>query len=438
LSLGRPDDAATDLEYVFANGAVHERAFAACLRSAIDGNVPPMLEIAAAGTYVDQAVYHAALAHYRFDRHGSAKAMLEGHAPSSPAEKARYLLLRGAASAGEDDFLSQADDAAEALRILLPIDPEETYLVAFACYQIAALARELPRLPDFEHLARIERKLAWTDELNTFRFQLLRTLGWRAMIVKNPLSLKHFARAAFYATTPTLRAFAHLDRAEAAAAAGEPYSAEVERAMAVELLEAISWEGVHDESIAVLPTAARVLAGGAYSEAEKYAELADTLVGQFTKSLAFAHGPRFRALINEGIAYAFASSDPSRAIEAGRLAYGVFETIDYSWRACRIAGHLYALTGQAPWQERSALQARRYPRNIPLLRSDKPLTPRQQDIAKRLCAGETIEHIADAHHVSTSTIKTLAQRMYSRYSVRGREQFVRAYREQFVRVLRAG
>ncbi len=83
------------------------------------------------------------------------------------------LLLRGAAKSAEDDFIGQSDDADEALSILLAIEPEETYLIAFASWVIAALARELPCLPDVDYLARIARRIHWTPELNHFRFQLL-------------------------------------------------------------------------------------------------------------------------------------------------------------------------------------------------------------------------------------------------------------------------
>ncbi len=124
--------------------------------------------------------------------------------------------------------------------------------------------------------------------------------------------------------------------------------------MAIETLELIDWTDVNDESIAVLPTAARVLAGGAYPQAVEYAELAEQLTQQIDGRWSFAHGPRMKAFIDEGVSFAVAASDLSRAIEAGRRAYGVFESIGYTWRAIRVADHLYALTGQQAWRERAA------------------------------------------------------------------------------------
>ncbi len=427
LTLGRAELAEGEIARVLAAGNRHERIFARALAAAGGGPAPGIAEIAAAGPYVDDVVYYTARAYLRRDDTAAARGLLDAHRPAQERERARHLLLRGAVKAAENDFSGQAEDASDALAILLAIEPEETYLVAFAAYVLAALVRELPILPDVEHLARIERRLAWSDGLNPFRFQLLRTLGWRAASLgRTEDALRHFARAGFYASTSALRAFAHLDRAEAAQSVGERYSASVERTMAIEVLEAIDWSGVTDESVAVLPTAARVLAGGAYPEAVRYAELARTLATRIETRWSFAHGPRFKALIDEGLAFALAASDHARAIEAGRNAYDVFVTIGYTWRAIRIADHLFAMTGQTAWRERAAVIAKRYPGGVLLDRSTRPMTPRQAEIAKGLCGTETIEEIAERLGVSASTVKTLAQRVYARIGARDRRELRRA------------
>lgn len=429
LTLGRATDAEGDIRFALANGEPHERAFAAAMAAMNGGAIPSLSEFAAAGPYIDDAVYYAARARYRNGEAAAARSLIDAHRPSRPRERARLLLLRGAAKSAEDDFIGQSEDADEALSILLAFEPEETYLIAFGSYVVAALTRELPSLPDVEYLARIERRLKWTPELDAFRFQLLRTLGWRASISgRIESALTHFARAGFHATSHQLRAFAHLDRAESAAAAGEHYSAAVERTMAIETLELIDWTDVNDESIAVLPTAARVLAGGTYPQAVEYAELAERLMLQIDGRWSFAHGPRMKAFIDEGVSFAVAASDLSRAIEAGRRAYGVFESIGYTWRAIRVADHLYALTGQQAWRERAAVMAKLYPGGVLLNRQARPMTPRQAEIAKRLCGNETMEEIAEGLGVSPSTVKTIAQRVYARTGARDRRELRRALR----------
>jgi DNA-binding CsgD family transcriptional regulator len=429
LTLGEPANAEADIAFALAHGTPHERAFAAALAAMNGGPVPSLLELAAAGPYVDDAVYYAALARYRGGDGAGARSLIDAHQPASECERARHLLLRGAAKSADDDYAGQSGDANEALTILLSVQPEETYLIAFASWIIAALARELPNLPDVEHLARIEQRLHWIPELNHFRFQLLRTLGWRASITgRAEDALTHFARAGFYATTQQLCAFAHLDRAESAAAVGEHFSAAVERTIAIETLDAIDWSGVTDESIAVLATAARVLAGGAYPQALRYAELAEHLIEQMDGRWSFAHGPRMRAFINEGISFAVAASNPSRAVDAGRSAYDVFSAIGYVWRAIRVADHLYSLTGNQVWRERAATLAKLYPQGVLLNRRARPLTPRQAEIAKRLCGNETIEEIAGRLGVSPSTVKTIAQRVYARTGARDRRDLRNALR----------
>lgn len=420
LILGRPKDADQDITRVLADGTQEQRVFAAALRASMTRDEPPpsIGTLTGAGPYMDHAVYYTALAHYHANNLSAARGLLEAHAPESLVEQARYLLLRGTIRAGDDDYVGHIEDAQAALAILLECIPEESYLIAFASYVIAALAREIPQLPDFEHLARVEDTLHWVPELNPFRFQLLRTLGWRALISNNPKALKYFARAAFYATTPALRAFAHLDRAEAAAAAGELYSADVERSMAIEILATVNWKEIHDESLAVLPTAARVLAGGPHPEAQHFAELAQVLAGNFSPSLAFAHGPRFQGLINEGISFAFAATEPSRAVGAGRVAYGIFASINYAWRAARLAEHLYALTGQLIWRKRAAEQAKLYPAGTFFDRYNSRITPRQQQILEAILRGTPFLSIAADLHIAESTVKTHAKRLYAHYRVR--------------------
>lgn len=432
LTLGRPADAANDIAIALSTGERHERAFASAL-AAMNGSADPSLvELASAGVYIDDAIYYAALARYRRGDAAGALGLIDTHRPSTPTERARLLLLRGAAKSAIDDYAGQAEDASDALSLLMCVEPEETYLIAFAGYIIAALTRELPTLPEVEYLATIERTLHWTPELGHFRFQLLRTLGWRASVsgrVEDAIS--HFARAGFHATTLPLRAFAHLDRAEAAADAGERHSAAVERKMAIETLDQIDWTHVTDESIAVLPTAARVLAGGADDTAVRYAERAQTLITQLDGRWSFAHGPRMKAFIDEGISFAVAASDHGRAIESGRRAYAVFEAIGYAWRAIRIAKHLQALTGQDAWGQRAAAAAKLYPTDVLMSRNARPMTPRQAEIAKRLCGTETFEEIAQDLQISPSTVKTIAQRVYARTGARDRRELRKA-------LLRAG
>lgn len=428
IILGSVDDARVDLEAVMGTGTAEEQALARAMAACAGGIVPNLLDIASAGSHIDDAVYYTAFAHYKCGRYGAVRSVLECHAPRTAVQIGRYEILRGAAFAAEDDFVAQAECARRALDALLRAEPAEPYQTAFAAMIVATLSRELGDLPEADDLLRVERQIAWTPELNTYRFQLFRTLGWRASTMQRTAqALRYFAKAGFYASTMPLRAFAHLDRVEAATAANELHSAESERTMAIECLESIDWPSINDESIAVLATAARVLAGVYNAEAIEYASLAKKLVSQLDSRWSFAHDARFEALINEGLSFARATGEPAAAVDAGVSAFEVFDRIGYTVRALRLARHLHALTGKDIWAGRATALAGRMNggrRDV----GAESLTPRQAAIANYLPTTMSFKDIGERLGISTSTVKTIAQRLYRRYGVSDRDALRRLMR----------
>lgn len=376
------------------------------------------------------SLYYIALAAYFRNEFRAVDTWLGAHAPSQPAMRARYLILRGFAAAGRGDMAAQLELADAATRLLRKSAPEETYLLAMTAHVTAVLLRELP-WEGYEYLADLEREIPWPDHLKLERFQLLRALGWKlALNGAYAEAMRYLLQATLYSDDAVRRTYALLDRASIAIFAGERATASSEYSIASETIDATDWSQVHDETISVLPYAAQVAAELAHADrARELYELGVRLQKQIDASWAFAHDERFGAFLSEAAAYAFFDSKRKRSIREAERAYEIFARIGYAWRAGRMAALLYSATHDVQWHSRAEEWLSYYP-NSPLQRllpgksarrkTVRPLSPRQREVFRLMRKGKTGTEIAAELGISTLTVRNHEQAVMRYYKVHRR------------------
>jgi DNA-binding CsgD family transcriptional regulator len=382
------------------------------------------------GDDLSTSLYYVAMAAYFRNEFRAVDTWLGAHAPSQPAMRARYLMLRGFAAAGRGDMATQLELSDAAVRLLRSAAPEETYLLANGAYLTSLLLRELP-CEGYEYLADLERELPWPEDLRAWHFQLLRTLGWKLALQGSFLeAMRYVLRAALEAQDPIRRAYALLDRATIAIFANERLSAHTEFGSALEIIEGADWEHVRDETIALLPYAAQVAAElEDQGAARKLYEKAVRFQKQIDSRWALAHDERFGSFLHEAAAFAFFDGERKRAIREAENAYEIFARIGYAWRAGRLAALLYSATHDAQWYARAEQWFSYYP-NGPLQRllpgksarrkTVRPLSPRQREVFRLMRQGKTGAEIAAQLGISTLTVRNHEQAVMRYYRVHRR------------------
>lgn len=382
------------------------------------------------GNHLSTSLYYVAMAAYFRHEFRAVDAWLGAHAPSEPAMRARYLLLRGFAAAGRGDMATQLELSDAAVRLLRSAAPEETYLLASGAFLTSLLLRELP-CEGYDYLGDLERELPWPEDLSGWRFQLLRTLGWKLAVGGSFVAAMHFVmRAALHAQDPIRRAYALLDRATIAIFANERLSARTEFGLAAEIIEGADWEQVRDETIALLPYAAQVAAElDDRDAARRFYEKAIRFQKQIDARFALAHDERFDAFVREAAAFTFFDTKRKRAIDEAERAYEVFARIGYAWRAGRLAALLYSATHDTQWYARAEQWFSYYP-NSPLQRllpgksprrkTVRPLSPRQHEVFQLMRQGKTGAEIASQLGISTLTVRNHEQAVMKYYKVHRR------------------
>lgn len=382
------------------------------------------------GDDLSTSLFYIALAAYYRNDFAAAETWLTAHAPSQPAMRARYMILRGFVAAGRGDMAAQLELSDAAAKLLRKSAADETYLLASAAHVTGVLLRELP-WEGFEYLEDLEREIDWPDDLKLWRFQLLRALGWKLALNGTYLeAMRHLLRATLYTDDPVRRAYALLDSAGIAIFANERVTARSEYTVASDTIDAIDWTQVRDETVSVLPYAAQIAAElGDPERAREFYELGVRLQKQIDVTWAFAHDERFGAFLNEAAAFTFFDHKRKCAIREAEKAYEVFARIGYAWRAGRLAALLYSATHDARWHACAEQWFGYYP-NSPLQRllpgksarrkAVRPLSPRQREVFRLMRQGKTGAEIAAQLGISTLTVRNHEQAVMKYYKVHRR------------------
>ena len=292
------------------------------------------------------------------------------------------------------------------------------------------LLRELP-CQGYDYLGDLERELAWPDDLAAFRFQVLRTLGWKLAVQGSFLeAMRYLLRAALHANDPIRRAYALLDRATIAIFAKERLGARSDFGVAAEIIDGTDWEHIADETIALLPYAAQVAAELDNPErARDFYEKGVRFRKQIDARWALAHDERLDAFLGEAAAFTFFDGKRKRAIREGINAYEIFARIGFAWRAGRLAALLFSATYDAQWYARAQQWFGYYP-DSPLQRllpgksarrkTVRPLSPRQHEVFRLMRQGKTGAEIAAQLGISTLTVRNHEQAVMRYYQVHRR------------------
>jgi DNA-binding CsgD family transcriptional regulator len=348
----------------------------------------------------DLIAYYAATAAYLRRDYSVAGDWLNLGAPKSAALRARHMLLQGLLAAASGAMKEQLKCAQKTLDLLESNAPNETYLIAFATNIIALLLRELAQRSGLARLERLERRLEWTEDLNSMHFQVLRTIGWSyALNSEYVPALTNIARSTYLLSDSISRMYSHLDRAMVSIFAGERTSAQADFETAQRLSAGVAWKTIHSEGVAVLPLAAAVASYLQLAKpAQQFCALAHATHKQIGSFWGLAHGPRLEAFIAEADALARASRNHRTAAEAARRAYATFEQIGYRWRAGRMATLLHTLTADKTWLVRAETALLPYS-GSPFARelrdtTARELTTRQQEVLRLTLEGKSAAQIA--------------------------------------------
>lgn len=379
-----------------------------------------------------EVLYYRALAAFYSRDMARADALLLSYVPTAASLRARYLVLRGLVAGAAEHYEAQAQLTSAALGILQREDPGDVTLTAGAAQILAALVRELPGLfATAQTLEALEQSLAWTLELSTSRFHILRTLAWAKALHGDYFNaMVLLRRSERLASRPMLRIYAHMDYATVALFATNTLAAQTEFALADELVSAIDWNSVRDDSLVVLPFLATLAADIDVTRAREYCAIALQTFSNMEQRWAHAHGQRRRAFIGEAIAVAYADVDLVRSREEAIQAFERFVSLGHSWRAGRMALHLYRITSKRVWRDRAEEQLASYPQS-PFRRvlesfagERSALSPKQRAVLDLLVQRKSNDEIAAALGISPNTVRCHIQRIHFAFGVRRRTQLL--------------
>lgn len=421
------------------HGATHAektlgRAMRDCARELLgDASHEPfdLQALNGADDLLGEIVYYVALTAFYRRQFDAADTLLRSHTAAEPALRSRYLVMRGLVAGARELFAEQARLTTRAIVILKDEAPENVTLLAGAAHVLAALVREIPFLDGARLLEALEPNVPWTDDLTFNHFHVLRTLAWaRALQGDFFGAMRLLHKAQPLARTKALQVYAYLDHASVALFAGDLTSARVAFTIADEIAQAIHWEIVQDETLAVLPLIAQVAADIDGARARSYCELALATAANMEPRWALAHGTRLRAFIGEAIALGYAD-EKKRSVSEAQSAYDRFVEIGYKWRAARMAIHLFRLTGKTEWRSRAEDHLEAY-RESPfarilavLAREQRSLSSRQREVFDLLLQRKSIDEIAKTLGLSRNTVRVHIRWIHSAYGVRTRSELLR-------------
>ncbi len=386
--------------------------------------------LADAGDMLGDVVYYVALLAFYQRQNSVADNWLRSHTPADPALRALYLNLRGIIASAREDFIEQGQLTRSSIELLRSEAPDHIPYLSASAYLLAALIREVPLVGGAELLETVEREIAWTDDLATAHFHILRSLAWASALrsLYEP-AMQLLYKALPLARTPSLQSYAYLDQATIALFAGDRATPKATFELADQLVKTIDWANVRDETITLLPYMAQVGADIDPARARVYADMAKAHSGNLEPRYLLAHGTRMRAFVGEAIALAY-DSDSDLSVAEATAAYDRFDPIGYGWRAGRMAIHLLRLTGDPVWRDRAQTALAPYGESpfarllARLSMARRRLGAREHQVLRLLERRLTRKEIAQELGIAENTVRVYVGKVHYAFNVQRTSQLI--------------
>lgn len=264
-----------------------------------------------------------------------------GHAVSRTQE------LLGIVCAADGRYQEFIEHARSALATFDRSGTPDVFAEAFALRNLAVLARDFDIERDASMLASRVPALAWTKDVSRVEFTTVEALGWCSGLRGDSVgALRLFRRAASAATTDPERIIIGVDRALLAREAGHRAMVTEEVEYALDLARGCDWERAAGDSRDALLVLAQVAAPLARIRAREMLDRYTSIRNAMDASYIARIEPRARAeeAYTHGLVLR-AEGRPTASIERLRVAFEIWETIGFDWRAARAALELAELDG---------------------------------------------------------------------------------------------
>jgi len=306
-----------------------------------------------------------------------------------------------------------------------------------AVHTLAVLARELPSsMASIRAKAEVDLDVAWSADFAVSRFQALKGVAWSQALAGDELSCLRYLRLAQHADVGSVwRIILYLDRSYFAAIVGEQQWAENEFFAAEEVAEGIAWEETVGEERIALLLMAELATLHAPKRAPFYIARFKDLGRLRTNVQHLAFDDRLQAME----AYAtglvnLSSGNREKAEEQLRIAWKIFDGIDYDVRAALTAQALYRATDKARWLHLAEDKLEKYPRswlarglarNVAIVhREDASLSRMQTAVMQLICEGLSTDSMAQRLGLSRNTVLNHLKIVYKKMGVKSREALV--------------
>ncbi len=352
-----------------------------------------------------------------------------------PIRCAGFTILRGALCGVQSKYREQATHQIEAIERLCSNPEIDIGMVAAAAHSLAALAREVSLPEAAPLLSRLERELAWTDDLGFYRFQVARALAWTAAVNGEYIAaFRRLNRAERLVDSEIAGIWSHIDRCKVAFISGQHHVANAELDDAIELISQHDWSHmVGDEAVALI-MAAELLAQRCPMQALELTDRAEQLHKFMLRNMAVVHEQRFEALVSFSRATAYqAMGNDGEAQRYGESAFTIFAHIEHNWRAAQAALLLYNITHEQKWLQQAEEHCKDYPRSFVATRVQASakrvgalvgLTERQVEIVAQLKEGKRIEEVGQDLGISPNTVRIHIGKIHRALGVKSRAQLL--------------
>jgi DNA-binding CsgD family transcriptional regulator len=453
LRLGRPQEAATEIECAFvARGELDASLTARMLLGAAfvrSGHAQRGIDVLLAAqadagrahpTIRSEIALGLALGYYGLRALDEADRALEGVSPDADIVHARALEYRGWIEVARIDYAAATRAFVAALHRLDGCRHHDRFMEANTLGAVAILASEQLDRDVWLTVEQRARRFDWSAG-DLARAQYL--VAYHASVMDEARgsvadALRMTAEAEDAAPTPATRLFAQARRAEILRAAGERFAHGDIVARLRAAADAIPDEAISgDERNALLLVAAELAATGDVLRASAMLKRHRRLGAPGAMSPLMGD-PRDEAAVADAEALvAYAAGDLGRARERWQRAFELFRRVGYERRALFAASRLHAVTGHTHLRDYVAQVLRKVGASSPLrglavggpsTTSDpivNALSPTERIVLGMLCEGMSTASIAAARGRSKQTIRNTVSRILTAFDLPDRQALLR-------------
>jgi DNA-binding CsgD family transcriptional regulator len=347
--------------------------------------------------------------------------------------------------AGAENYTAHLADLQRAVAYALMPTPEpvDVQVLAASIHALAKVAFEMADKPSIDAARAASDALAWSPDVQFYRFDSLRALGWDAFMRGRAGEAQWaFKDARMLAPNTAWRVMSHLDRAYVARMSGNEFWAAEELAQADALAYDIRWGNSFGEDRQVLVQLAVLHAPTDAPRAQRYAAMYSQLgTENVDPALALYQDRRLTAHTKyaEGrIEQTLGRREP--AVTALLKAYAIYDSASFHYRASVTASALAELTGEAKWRDAGTRHAAAYP-DCPLAthadeamaREDAmpvQLSPLQRQIARALLSGADVAELSRRFSRSMFTIERQLEAVQKAFGTDSRAAFLQEARRR--------